>query len=361
MVRKRILSLDIGSGTVDVLYYITADDGGPCAEPENLPKFVLPSPAQRIAARVRELTAAKRGFYLHGENMGGGFFRAVSAHLKAGLPAAVHPDSAWALSDDPARLESMGLKISTRPAPELIPVHTADYDPGYWRSLLAMCGLEPPDLILAAAQDHGYHPQGSNRLGRFELWRNLLAREGGRLEALFFEEAPEEMTRLRTLQRATGGGPVADTGAAAVLGALFDPQIADLSQQSGVMVVNAGNSHFLAFLVFRERIYGVYEHHTGMQAPEAIAADLDAFRRGTLANQDVLDSGGHGVHTLELPNEARTFSHVCVMGPRRRLADEALRDAAGSYASVLHPAPGGDMMIAGCFGLVRGYYMTRRV
>ncbi|MFW5735617.1 MAG: DUF1786 family protein, partial [Oceanidesulfovibrio sp.] len=327
--------------------------------PENLPKFVLPSPAQRIAARVRELTAAGKGFYLYGENMGGGFFRAVSAHLKAGLPAAAHPDSAWALSDDPSRLESMGLTITDRPGPEFAPIHTADYDPGYWRGLLSMCGLEPPDLILAAAQDHGYHPKGSNRLGRFALWRTLLSRNEGRPETLFFEQAPDPMTRLATLQRATGGGAVADTGAAAVLGALFDPSIAELSRQQGVMVVNAGNSHFLAFLVFQDRIHGVYEHHTGMQSPEALASDLEAFRKGELENQAVLDSGGHGAHTLELPSAAGGFAHACVLGPRRRLADEALRHAAGKYASVQHPAPGGDMMIAGCFGLIRGYYLTR--
>jgi hypothetical protein len=46
------------------------------------------------------------------------------------------------------------------------------------------------------------------------------------------------------------------------------------------------------------------------------------------------------------------------MGPRRRLADEALSLSAGRYASISHPAPGGDMMLAGCFGLVRGYYMA---
>ncbi|TVM30707.1 hypothetical protein DQK91_20240 [Oceanidesulfovibrio marinus] len=360
MVAKRILSLDIGSGTVDVLYYVTAEDGGPCAEPENLPKFVLPSPAQRVAARVRELTAAGKGIYLHGENMGGGFFRSVSAHLKAGLPAAAHPDAAWALSDDPARLESMGIEITTAPPAGFIPVHTADYEPGYWNGLLAMCGLEPPDMILASAQDHGYHPTGSNRLGRFVIWRNLLSCDGGRLDSLFYEQAPESLTRLVTLQRAIGGGPVADTGAAAVLGALFDPQVAALSERTGVMVVNAGNSHFLAFLVYQQRIYGVYEHHTGMQKPEAIASDLDRFRRGEIANEEVLESGGHGVHTVELPGGGVGFGHVCVMGPRRRLANEALRQDAGRYAGIMHPAPGGDMMIAGCFGLVSGYYMTRR-
>ena len=91
MTAKTCLILDIGSGTQDVLLY---QEG---LELENCPKFILPSPARTVAARIRELTALGRDIYLHGQNMGGGFWRAVKAHQDAGLKVFAHPDAALAL------------------------------------------------------------------------------------------------------------------------------------------------------------------------------------------------------------------------------------------------------------------------
>ena len=62
-----ILSLDIGSGTQDVLLAL------PGERAENWPRFVLPSPALGIADRIRRHTAAGRPVWLYGHNMGGGF------------------------------------------------------------------------------------------------------------------------------------------------------------------------------------------------------------------------------------------------------------------------------------------------
>ena len=48
---ERLLLLDIGSGTQDVLYV------QPGLEPTNWPKFVLPAPARAVTKRIRQLTA----------------------------------------------------------------------------------------------------------------------------------------------------------------------------------------------------------------------------------------------------------------------------------------------------------------
>lgn len=58
-----ILSLDIGSGTQDVLLAL------PGERAENWPRFVLPSPALGIADRIRRHTAAGRPVWLYGHNM----------------------------------------------------------------------------------------------------------------------------------------------------------------------------------------------------------------------------------------------------------------------------------------------------
>jgi uncharacterized protein (DUF1786 family) len=340
-----ILCLDIGSGTQDALYYLTD------REIENCPKFVLPAPARLVAARIEGLTAARRDIYLCGRNMGGGFAPALRRHLKAGLKAACAPEAALALSDDPARVEDMGVGLAERCPRDHVPVHLADFDPGFWTGLLAQAGLAYPDLVLAAAQDHGYHPGASNRLGRFALWRTFLE-QGGRMDSLVYDQPPAAYTRLRTLQESTGGGPVADTGAAAVLGALHDPDIEARSRRTGVCLVNLGNSHVLGFLLYQGRVWSIYEHHTGMLPPERLWADLEAFRAGRLTNEEVFGSGGHGLAAVGgqedggLPAGAGGFETVCVLGPRRRML-------AGH--PVEFPAPGGDMMLCGAYGLLKGY------
>lgn len=80
---------------------------------------------------------------------------------------------------------------------------------------------------------------------------------------------------------------------AAVLGALAAPEVAKRSQRQGVTVVNVGNSHVAAFLVFKGRILGVYEHHTGMLDTDALLFDLKEFGFGWLPDEQVRAKGGH--------------------------------------------------------------------
>jgi len=332
------LCLDIGSGTQDVLYYI------PQRELENCPKFILPSPAVMVARRLEELGRRNKSVYLYGYNMGGGFARVLRKHLQAGLKAAVHPEAAYAMSDSPDNVRAMGVEITKNCPPGFAPVYLADFDPGFWQGFLAQAGLEYPEVILASAQDHGFHPGGSNRLGRFEIWRKFLSREHGDLKKLIFDVPPEEMTRLISLKQCMGGGLVCDTGAAALLGALSVPEVEELSQQQGICVVNAGNSHTIAFLVYRGRVMGIYEHHTGMLDGEKLWAQLESFRAGRLTNEEVFEDRGHGCRVLD-EAAGMEFGPVFLLGPRRRLLE-------GFQAHFL--CPGGDMMLAGCFGMLKG-------
>ncbi|MGE4553367.1 MAG: DUF1786 domain-containing protein [Desulfovibrionaceae bacterium] len=338
------LFLDIGSGTQDVLLHI------PGREIENCPKFVLPAPARLVAARILA-EPAHRPVHLTGVNMGGGFFRAVKARLDAGGRVSATPEAALALGDDPEPLRRMGLEITSAAPAQAAVFELADYDPAWWDRLLADAEVPRPERVAACAQDHGYHPGSSNRIGRFRIWERLLRDSGGHPEALIYHTVPPELTRLAALQQSIGGGPVADTGSAAVLGALYDPEIAALSRERGVAVVNVGNSHTIAFLVFQDRIWGVFEHHTGMLADEALWETLARFRRGALPYAEVFDSGGHGALTLDLPEAAQGFAETALLGPQRgRLAGRGARQ----------PAPGGDMMLAGCFGLLHGLSLVEQ-
>ncbi|MBS5049650.1 MAG: hypothetical protein DBX67_05815 [Desulfovibrionaceae bacterium] len=336
--RGPVLALDIGSGTQDVLLAL------PDSVPENWPRFVLPAPARRVAARVRALTEARRPVWLCGSNMGGGFFQAVTDHLARGLPVAATLEASAALHDDPDRVRAAGVTIADTRPDDHAPVFLSDYDPGFWNAFLSSAALPPPALVTAAAQDHGVHADMGNREGRFRLWRELLARSEGEPARWLYAVPPAACTRLASLSRAIGGGPTADTGAAAVLGALSMPEVAERSDREGVLVVNVGNSHTLGFLVFRRRILGVYEHHTGLLSTEKLLKDLDEFRRGWLPDEQVRAAGGHGCIMLDPPAEAEGFRPAFILGPRRELL--------AGHGSFI--APHGDMMLAGCHGLLHG-------
>lgn len=340
---RNILCLDIGSGTQDVFYHM------PDRELENCPKFVLPSPAMRIGHRIKELHDSGQSIYFYGRNMGGGFYRVLKKCLAEGIKAAIHPEAAYSLSDSPDWVRSAGLEITSKCPQGYCPVYLSDYDPGFWQSFLSQAGLGYPGLILACAQDHGFHPAGSNRLGRFEIWEKFLIKSKGHIEELIFSSPPQEMTRLISLKESIGAGCVADTGAAALLGALFVPEVEELSRHKGVCVVNVGNSHTIAFLVYSGRVHGIYEHHTGLLNGQKLREQLDFFRQGQLTNQEVFQDNGHGCLVLETA-AGLDFNTVFVLGPRRKI----LEDHDCTFL-----CPGGDMMLAGCFGLLKGYSLSR--
>lgn len=338
-----ILCLDIGSGTQDVFYYM------PDREFENCPKFVLPSPAVRVGSRINKLSSAGSNVYFYGRNMGGGFYRILKDLLEKGLKAAIHPLSAYSLSDSPDQVKSMGLELTEECPPGYCPVYLSDYDPGFWESFLAQAGLDYPELILACAQDHGFHPDSSNRLGRFEIWKKFLIQSHGHIEKLIFSTPPQEMTRLISLKGAIGAGYVADTGAAALLGALFVPEVETISREKGICVVNAGNSHTIAFLAFGGRVHGILEHHTGLLNGQKLWELLRLFRQGNLSNKQVFQDNGHGCLFLESAS-GLDFRPTFVLGPRRGILE-------GFDCQFL--CPGGDMMLAGCFGLLKGYSLNQ--
>jgi len=334
-----ILCLDIGSGTQDVLLYY------PDRELENCPKMVLPAPAKVLAGRIRKLTALGQALHLHGCNMGGGFHGAIKAHVAAGLPVSATTGAAYSLADDLTNLEKMGVVVREDCPEGSEPLLCADYDQHFWQNALETLGLSRPGMVTACAQDHGYHPGKSNRMGRFVLWERLLKEAGGRPESLLYETPPVEFTRLADLQRSIGGGPVADTGACAALGALYEPSIRARAEKRGLTLINVGNSHTVAFLLFQGRVWGVYEHHTGLIDAGKLWEQLSRFRQGALSFMEIFDDRGHGAMHMDLPAEAQGFAETLVLGPRRSMLENR---------AVEFPAPGGDMMLAGCFGLLEG-------
>ena len=335
-----VLCVDIGSGTQDALL------ARPGLECENWPRFVLPAPARLVAQRIRELTLLKRNIWLYGGNMGGGFTQALKEHLAAGLSVSATPAATRGIHDNEEVVRGIGVEICAVCPEGSVPVFLTDYSPEFWGGLLRHAGLPLPHLVLAAAQDHGFHAHG-NRQARMRAWTDLLATSSDPARWIY-ETPPPALTRLVPLRDKTGG-PVADTGASALLGALCDQEVMDRSYKQGVTVINVGNGHTVAALVYRGQVRGIYEHHTGMRTLEQLLGDLEQFRKHWLPAEEVQASGGHGTAFGPYCEEAGGYEPTYITGPKR-----ALLQGHGRFL-----APHGDMMIAGCFGLIWGWAHAR--
>jgi uncharacterized protein (DUF1786 family) len=342
-----ILAIDVGAGTQDVLLF------DPAREPENCLKLVLPSQTQIVAARVRAATAARRAVHLTGVLMGGGASSdAMKDHLAVGLSLSATKDAARTIHNDLARVRALGVAIQPQPPEDAVIIETADVDLAALAAALAPFEVQLPPVVAVAVQDHGYRPGSGNNEVRFEYLQGLLA-GGGDLRHMVYTEPPPGMTRMAAVRRALPDAYLMDTGAAAVLGALGDPAVARAAGGDGAILVNVGNMHTFATLVQGQRLYGLFEHHTGGITPRIIATLVDRLRDATLDTQRFRESfDGHGAALDPAYRDVGPFSFVAITGPNRRLAR-----GLGYHEA----APHGDMMLAGAWGLVAGVRLLTQV
>jgi uncharacterized protein (DUF1786 family) len=344
MSAPRILAIDVGTGTQDVLVF----EAGTLVE--NAVQLIMPSPTAQVAERVKRATADQADLFLTGVTMGGGPDHwAVEAHLKAGLKVFATPDAARTFDDDLERVASMGIRIVDAPngAGTARRVELRDLYLAELMTALRAFGVSTTfDAVAVAVFDHGAAPPGvSDRRFRFDYLREQVERGIG-LPGFGFlaAEIPERMTRMRAVASSWSASEplfVMDTGPAAILGALEDTRVQSMER---VMIANLGNFHTIAALLEGREIRGLLEHHTGELTKAKLENYLEALAAGTLSNQAVFDDMGHGA--LQVDRASGTPELLTVIGPRRALLD-------GSRLQPYLAVPHGDMMLAGCFGLLR--------
>jgi len=148
------------------------------------------------------------------------------------------------------------------------------------------------------------------------------------------------------------------------LGANFDPTVMKRERK---IIVNIGNFHTLAFRL-GDGIEGVFEHHTGEIDLPKLEKYIRALADGSLKHQDIFDDMGHGalVYGTNPFDFGKDEFDIVVTGPRRSMfnleSDSLLSNVKqrpqGTRAASLQrlkpyfATPFGDMMIAGCFGLL---------
>ena len=358
----KILTVDIGTGTQDIFLYDSKLDI------ENGFKLVLPSPTMMIHRHLKQTLHLRTPILLTGHQMGGGPSAwAIEEYARAGIPVYMTPSAATTLNDELDKVEVLGIKIISdderRKMKDVEEFELKDFDFELISKTFNDYGVSLKDLgaIAVAVFDHGNAPAGvSDRQFRFDYLDERI-REKNSLSAFAYlsNDIPKIMTRLQSVADSAGELPcplvVMDTAPAAVLGANFDPVVAKRERK---IIVNIGNFHTLAFRL-GDGIEGVFEHHTGEIDLPKLESLIRRLADGSLKHQDVFDDMGHGALVYgDNPFEfGKDEFDVVVTGPRRSMfmtEDEGRRTDSQS-SSVLRPyfaTPFGDMMIAGCFGLL---------
>ena len=335
-----LFAVDVGAGTQDILLY-----------QEELPiegstKMVLPSQTVIVGNRISRARTAGRDIFLHGPIMGGGASTiAVRWHLAAGLRVFATPTAAATINNDLEQVSALGVIIKDDAPPKSEVIETGDIDITSLQRAFGLFDISVPKDIAVAVQDHGYSPGRPNRQVRFEHLAAAI-RSGGNLEDFAYKEPPQEMTRMLAVRDTLAKGGfepfIMDTGPAAIFGAALDPRMQDPG-----LIINFGNSHTIAAILCEGRVTAIFEHHTSGMKGEKVRELIEKLCRGTLEQGEVFEDGGHGSYIGGVPDRVRS---ILVTGPRREsfLSCEALKGAVAA-------APGGDMMITGCLGLIKAW------
>jgi len=365
----KILTMDIGTGTQDIFLYDSNLDI------ENGFKLVLPSPTMMVHRRLKQSLLARTPILLTGHQMGGGPSAwAIEEIARAGIPVYMTPSAATTLNDEIDKVEALGITIISEDEVENLrskveSLELKDFDFELISKTFDGFGVSLDDLeaIAVAVFDHGNAPAGvSDRQFRFDyLDERIKAKNSLSAFAYLSNDIPKIMTRLQSVADSAGELPcplvVMDTAPAAVLGADFDPVVAKRERK---IIVNVGNFHTLAFRLGKKGIEGVFEHHTGEIDLPKLEKYIRALADGSLKHQDIFDDMGHGAlvygdHPFEFGKDE---FDIVVTGPRRSMfrttgdGPQAMDHGQSSMVNGrLRPyfaTPFGDMMIAGCFGLL---------
>ncbi|MBS7629906.1 hypothetical protein KEJ23_08145 [Candidatus Bathyarchaeota archaeon] len=346
----KILALDIGSGTTDILLY---DDS---KNLENCIKMVLPSPSTIYAEKVRYYTELRRDLFIRGDTIGGGpFAEALRRHLEEGLRVTMTADAGYTVRNSLEEVKRLGIAIEDSPPKdfggEILQIREIDIDK--FRVFIECFGedLSHVHAVGVGVQDHGVPPRGgSNRKFRMVEMEERL-RKNLTLESLAYlgEEVPKHHIRMRSALNAVrtqlpeAKPVIIDTSIASILGCLQDPKV---RKAGTVLTVNMGNEHLTASIVSGGKVFGLLEHHIHILTPRKVEKLLKRFMEGKVDGTSVLEEGGHGAFYTQNPPAIPKIGLIAVTGPNRSIVDEM---SLKTYLA----APGGDMMMTGPIGIVK--------
>ncbi len=340
----KILSIDVGSGTQDILLYDSDESI------ENSSKMVLPSPTRIIAERIRK---HKNDLFLSGETMGGGSVnKAIKNHLKKGYKVIMTEDAARTINDNLNLVESLGVHIIPNDGknPDVFEMKLKDVDLKAIKEAFNQFDIELEfDYIGVAVQDHGFMPGIGNRNFRFMNIKEKLDVPRKPEEFAYFNSVPGHFTRMKAVLKTLKGynTVLMDSKFAAICGITCDEYVKNLDSY---IAIDIGNGHTLAASVFEGKISGVFEHHTGMLTPNKLINYIEELDLGILTHEQIHGDGGHGAWIAEAIDG---FECIVATGPKRKILQ-------GTDFKVHYATPAGDVMMAGPIGIINAINYNKK-
>jgi uncharacterized protein (DUF1786 family) len=341
---NRFLMLDIGAGTLDVLYYDT-EDGLHY-------KAVVKSPIRTAQEKAESLPG---NLLVLGKEMGGGSVSRALVERAKTSEVIVSASAAATLHHNPGKVRSWGIKVMDDSAAENLRdmknrsvLVLEDIDAERLRAIVQGFGVPFSfDVIGVCAQDHGVPPIGISHLDyRHSLFAAALDKNPFPHTLLYRDdEIPPTFNRLRCISESAKALPadeiyVMDSGMAAILGASLDPRA---RPKERILILDLATSHTVGATLERGKIAGFFEYHTEdmtLQKLDSLVIDL---AEGRLIHEKILAEGGHGAYTRKAIG-IQSVEIMIATGPKRRMAEK-------SRFPVVFGAPLGDNMMTGTVGL----------
>ena len=347
----KILAVDIGVGTQDVLLYDSKENI------ENSIKLVLPSPTQILGGKVRD---SKGNLLIIGETMGGGpINKAINEKIQLGHKVVMTENAARTIRDDLSRVEAYGIEIVSEESLELENEKYSDFQkielkdvdlPAIEKALSEFNVKLDFDFLGVAVQDHGFMEGIGDRNFRFMKIKEKLNMPRKSEEFSYYNSVPDHFTRMNAVLRSFKqyNVMVMDSKFASICGATCDEYVKKLSK---FVVMDVGNGHTLAATFNGEKIVGVFEHHTRSLNMEKIELYVEKLVNGSLTHEEIHEDGGHGAWAIEAIDN---FECIVATGPQRRLLNQ-------TKYNIYHAAPAGDVMMTGPVGLIKAIKTVNRI
>ncbi len=341
----RYLMLDIGAGTLDMLYYDT--------DCEQHYKAVVRSPVRVLADKIRK---TGKNLVVSGCEMGGGPVSQALIDRAKKVEVVMSETSATTIHHDVQRVSAHGIRVVDVAEAEGLKsdsrfhhIHTGDLQPDRLRQIVEGFGVPFEfDAVGVCAQDHGVAPSGVSHLDfRHRIFTAALDRNP-LPQALLYrsDRVPAKMNRLSAIANDAMALPtdrvyVMDSGMAAILGASKDVLAMDKKR---ILVLDIATSHTVGAAMEEGLLCGFFEYHTKDITATRLDGLLMDLVAGKLSHRRILNEGGHGAYSRQ------SFGYdgvqmILATGPRRQLALE-------STLPITFGAPWGDNMMTGTVGLM---------
>jgi uncharacterized protein (DUF1786 family) len=352
MIVSRYLLVDIGAGTMDVLYH---DDSA-----QQHYKAVVASPVIQVA---KQIEAVSGNLIVTGVEMGGGPVTRILKERAKTSAVIISDSAASTLNHDRQKIASWGIDVVTDPDAEKLKEDTAythvclaDLDEKRLANIVESFGVPFSfDVIGICAQDHGVPPQGVSHLDyRHNRFVEMLDDKPFPHSLLYGKnDVPEEMNRLRAIALQAALMPasdvyVMDSGMAAILGASWD--LAALDKHT-LAVLDVATSHTVGAIFADSEIAGFFEYHTQDITRHRLEELIRDLADGNLHHQQILSAGGHGCYMRKAVG-FDNLEAIIATGPKRDIV-------IGSELPMLYGAPMGDNMMTGAVGLLEAIRKRR--